>query len=754
MHNFSGKNDKINTALIPASSLQDPSFHNPGSFDTSKDSKASGTTMGKLRSSFKTSSPEEKVSRLKVNGLKKKEIPPADTLTGGKSILLSQIDDDADDDTSPYAMFRRDKNHLSKLLDRASELMYELEMENLTQQLKEMSNRIHSETLKVQIVGTFKNGKSTFINSFLGKEVLPAHALPCTAVINELKYAETKKAVIHFKNPLPEELPNEIPAAALSHIKKHPGGKIPPMEIPYDKIEQYVVIPLGKDPKDMILESPYEKVELFWPLDLLKNGVEIVDSPGLNEHSTRTKVTMDFISKSDAVIFVLNATTLCSMEEMNFIEHNLKAQGFKDLFFVVNRFDMIPDKEKNRIMKYAISKLLPFTSFGEKGIFFISARNALEAKSTHDKEKLIHSGLPRFEDSLSDFLTKKKGNMKLVLPARQLNKFLKSETIGKIIPRHRSMLDTSVDDLKKNYNKMLPVLDSLERKRQFLYDKTLLSISQCGYKFESMVSNNLSGTIADIPMWIDTFIPSQDLGIVPSKQKLESVSQEITSHFARKMEAHQTYWQESVLLPAIKDNYSTIFDSAKSETNVILDEAQHALARLSKDHTESLSSKRTLSSEVSFFEARGNVSSATRKLTMNISGQTMNSLQTLSGASILSGAVSSIFTGAKGTSGSPALVKLKSTITEKAVVELRRSTMEFSHLISDEILNFYKTSADRLVSSIDNEIELIKSQFHVSIAEMEKGESAISRKKEHLHELECSADDLCKSLDDFITKYA
>ncbi len=72
------------------------------------------------------------------------------------------------------------------------------------------------------------------------------------------------------------------------------------MSIPYDKIEDYVVIPMGKNPKDMLLESPYERVELFWPLELLKNGIEIIDSPGLNEHATRTKVTMDFISRADA----------------------------------------------------------------------------------------------------------------------------------------------------------------------------------------------------------------------------------------------------------------------------------------------------------------------------------------------------------------------------------------------------------------------------------------------------------------------
>jgi hypothetical protein len=67
---------------------------------------------------------------------------------------------------------------------------------------------------------------------------------------------------------------------------------------------------MGEDPREMLLESPYEKVELFWPLELLKNGVEIIDSPGLNEHATRTKVTMDYLRRADAILMVLNAQAI------------------------------------------------------------------------------------------------------------------------------------------------------------------------------------------------------------------------------------------------------------------------------------------------------------------------------------------------------------------------------------------------------------------------------------------------------------
>ena len=49
------------------------------------------------------------------------------------------------------------------------------------------------------VLGEFKRGKSTFINALLGEEILPAYAVPCTAIINEIKYADVKPG--HFIFP-------------------------------------------------------------------------------------------------------------------------------------------------------------------------------------------------------------------------------------------------------------------------------------------------------------------------------------------------------------------------------------------------------------------------------------------------------------------------------------------------------------------------------------------------------------------------
>ncbi|MBP7529668.1 MAG: dynamin family protein [Syntrophorhabdaceae bacterium] len=48
------------------------------------------------------------------------------------------------------------------------------------------------------IIGRFKAGKSSFLNSIIGKPVLPAGVIPVTTVITRLAYARSEEATVTF----------------------------------------------------------------------------------------------------------------------------------------------------------------------------------------------------------------------------------------------------------------------------------------------------------------------------------------------------------------------------------------------------------------------------------------------------------------------------------------------------------------------------------------------------------------------------
>ena len=92
--------------------------------------------------------------------------------------------------------------------------------------LHRLKERVQTDHFKVLVIGEFKRGKSTFINAMLGAEILPAYAKPCTAIINEVKWGDSPRALLHHVSPK--------------------NGLVPAVEeVPIEQIEDYVVIQDG-----------------------------------------------------------------------------------------------------------------------------------------------------------------------------------------------------------------------------------------------------------------------------------------------------------------------------------------------------------------------------------------------------------------------------------------------------------------------------------------------------------------------------
>lgn len=461
-----------------------------------------------------------------------------------------------------YKNFREQREALGKMLLTASEVISRLNMSGYSDCLCRLGEKVNNDTFKIQVVGTFKNGKSTFINALLGSHVLPAYSLPCTAVINEVKYGEEKRAVLYFKNPLPDQLPQSLPSDIREQMAKYSGQDIPPIEIDYKKIKDYVVIPVGKNAVESILESPFEKVELFWPLPLLREGVEIIDSPGLNEHSTRTKVTMDYLSKADAILFVLLAIQICTADEMDIIENNIKKQGFNDPFFIVNKWDLVTEDDRKRVVEFVNRKLSGFT---ENPISFVSASMAEKARLSGDESLYAGSGMKEFEDKLTDYLIKEKGRAKLSQPARELSRILNEEALGKVIPAQRNMLNRSLDELSDKFNDAKPRLDILQRKKEQLLADMSLKIDQSKSGFRRLALINSQKLTNLIPGWVDEYIPKTELGFRPRKETVKNLISEITDHIQSKIEDYQKDWKNTVLSPSVEYCAKQIFESQESQ---------------------------------------------------------------------------------------------------------------------------------------------------------------------------------------------
>ena len=460
------------------------------------------------------------------------------------------------------------KELLSEILDRASSIMCDVDMNDTSNYLDGLRQKIKNDTFRVLVTGRIASGKSTLINSLLGEAILPAHVIPCTAIITEVKYGEQKKAIVHFRNPLPANLPASIAPKALAHMQKHNMKDVPPLHVDYNELEDYVVIPIGEDPKEMHLDSPYEKVELLWPLDMLKEGVEIIDSPGLEEDDTCTRVTMDYLSKADAILFVLTVDKLCSQAEMNFIKDNLHEFGFTDPFFIVNRIDLIPENQRDRIIQFAKMKL---GSFSTNEIYFVSAQQALDGEVQNNPTLYEKSQMGIFTERLCEFLTKDKGKLKLSQPALELIRILNDEALYKVIPAQREMLDSSMDQINASYETAKHELDALRAQKGQIIKKMMLRIEQSKNELMQEVNRNLLSVADMIPGWIKDYVPMQPLGIIPTNKKISAIVVEITDEINKKISEQQLQWNNEIMRPMVREKTEYIFEGPWSNYALLCD---------------------------------------------------------------------------------------------------------------------------------------------------------------------------------------
>ena len=422
-------------------------------------------------------------------------------------------------------------------------------------------NKLEDDDFKVLVIGEFQNGKSTFINSMMGSKVLPAYSTPCTAVINEVKYGERESATLYFKNPLPDEISADISIKAKQHIEKYAGKTIPPIELDVDELEEYVVIPdPTKDQADSIQELPYDKAVLKYPIELCHDGITIIDSPGLNESGTRTKVTEEYLEQADAIVFVFRCPKIAGESEMNYITDQIHARGYRDIFFICNAINQVPDDEQDRLIRFGNKKLLPLTDLGEKGIFYVDALGALKARMKKDKDALADTGMVEFENTLSEYLRENKGKAKLmqvIIPAiNHIDIKLRKEHIENQI----KTLDKEVDEREKRIKDAMPNLDKAKQRKKDTVGRIVLSMRELEDDIRVSMNEEFDTIINRIPKAVDDMKLENSMTVNPFKQKAkkEALEKEVVSNLEQFVQKEMAVWSRDKLKVLVDRHINTL----------------------------------------------------------------------------------------------------------------------------------------------------------------------------------------------------
>lgn len=186
-----------------------------------------------------------------------------------------------------------------------------------------IENRIYY-TYKIDfaVIATMSSGKSTFINSILGRNIMPSENMACTAKIFKIENTFGKQ---------------------VEDITYRDEGKIKRYFLDRDYIDELNKIEIVGD------------INLKLKYDTLDSPVVLYDTPGVNNSAdiTHKDVTYEFLKsrKISNLIYIINATQIGTTDDEQFlidiakINRELK-KNFK-ILFIINKIDAIDEEVEN-----------------------------------------------------------------------------------------------------------------------------------------------------------------------------------------------------------------------------------------------------------------------------------------------------------------------------------------------------------------------------------------------------------------------
>lgn len=240
-------------------------------------------------------------------------------------------------------MFENQISVIKSSVESVSAYMTQAKKGKKIAELSKQLNDLNTSATTILVCGEFKRGKSTFINALIERNICPTDVDICTSVVSVIKYGIKEKATRIYGD--------------FSNLKSE--------IVPFDSIEQYTVGTAEKIGNTICME-----IEL--PLDELKRGLIIIDTPGVGGLDPRhAMLTNYFLPQADITLFMTDVNEPLTTTELKFYKDKV-LQYAKHSAIIVNKADLKDKKSVEEIRKDTINKVSVFTQVDADSLDVIS----------------------------------------------------------------------------------------------------------------------------------------------------------------------------------------------------------------------------------------------------------------------------------------------------------------------------------------------------------------------------------------------
>ena len=304
-------------------------------------------------------------------------------------------------------------------------------------------DRLAEDKLVVAVVAEFSRGKSELINAIFfadcGRRILPTSAGRTTMCPTELMHDESLPPCIRA-------LPIQTRARSGSTAELRRGSAewqtftvdaesadgmlqafklvSETIRVPAEEARTYGLFDpddpdhrAGVDGDGNVEISRWRHAVINFPHPLLKQGLVVLDTPGLNAIGAEPELTLSLVPSAHAVLFVLAADTGLTKSDLDMWRHVVRDSGATEQHIaVLNKIDGLWDGLKTTAeidaeVQRQVALVGKRLGLDRSRIFAVSAQKGLVAKLQHDEELLEASRLPVLESALANVLLPAKRNI-------------------------------------------------------------------------------------------------------------------------------------------------------------------------------------------------------------------------------------------------------------------------------------------------------------------------------------------------------
>jgi GTPase SAR1 family protein len=345
----------------------------------------------------------------------------------------------------------------------------------------------------VAIAGEVKAGKSTFLNSLLREEILPADVLQATSSIIEVFYSKRPFLKITYASGRVEEIEEESKEIFKERLKEVAAIPDEYRDIPTSVLDQWLLdhgeIPEVNDEFIRYLEEKSNldnlssqvdkirsylqkrnldnittRIELGYPFRVGLENIHFLDMPGVNAVGGVYDIAFSYLDMANAILFIHPIKPVESESFKNFVSTIIPKKN-KDMVFQVLTHAVVYFEEKDRLLNEArriYANLIP-----SNRIFAVDSIL-----------KLIHEDLMRGK-KLED-IKRDKAKRKWVAFVLDL-----ADELG--IPPEKAFLEFS------GFKELLPALENFMIEAPILELRNIAQTIHTGYEeLERMLNEHLS----------------------------------------------------------------------------------------------------------------------------------------------------------------------------------------------------------------------------------------------------------------------